>query len=121
MTTANPPGDLLQLLDRLKFETESGRIKWTTDGEGSQRVNYYGQSGQVSIFPKDWDDRTPMVLNVYDNAGDLVTKYVAEYTIGDSGDYELAPFALAIVDLYRTARDAASASVINSLLRELDT
>ena len=116
---ASESSKVMRLLLQLRESTENGKVVWERTGHEGQRVVFAGRQGGVAIFPEDWDNSHPFILEILDVNKNIIDSFQTVYEPDDVGEPRLTRQSAAILDLYQAARESSVHSVIEGLLAEL--
>lgn len=116
---ATESSKVMRLLRELREATERGKVVWERSGGDGQRVEFAGRRGGVALYPQDWDNNLPFVLELLDANRNVIDSFVTGYEADEAGEPRLTPQSAAIVDLYQAARESSVHNVVEGLLEEL--
>lgn len=116
---------LVDLLDKLIEATENGRAQWaathviSSRGADGQGVRYTSADAGLQIYPRDFDDSEPYVLDILNSRGQVIQSYETERQLvrGEPTPTELSR---RIIDLYPIAKENSVTPILDSLFLALE-
>ncbi|MGH3022547.1 MAG: hypothetical protein ACRDNI_02720 [Gaiellaceae bacterium] len=106
---------LIELCDRLRTGTETGRVIWEADRDAA--FAWIGSSGSVTVRSLDADGDEPFELSVFSSSGQKVETLASEWAEDETPAEWNAPLGR----LYRAARRQALGvdKILDDLFAEL--
>lgn len=111
---------LMALLKRLIYATESSRISWSVSADLPDGYQYNASNSSVTVSSKDGDGTWPFVIELFDESGRPVEKFLTSFSDEYGEGYE-APYNTALQRLHELARRQARNidGIYDALFRDL--